>query len=128
MSPSTATENSPLLQKHSNSDDTVTILDDDINGNISVITTDCPKDDDNDDDLLKRRLKGSSLMVLLIGYLNDYRIYNVLKLTILLQYLVSGLVLDYLLLMPQLLPPSFPKSVLSLKGERVFFHSWVEQS
>ncbi|KAG2202276.1 hypothetical protein INT47_010724 [Mucor saturninus] len=69
MSPSTATETSPLLQKFNTPDDQVTILDDDINGNISVITTECSslKDDDTEAALLKRRLNGSPLMVLLIG-------------------------------------------------------------
>lgn len=68
MSPSTATESSPLLRKYTNSDDQVTILDDDINGNISVIATDSSaKDDDNEAALLKRRLNGSPLMVLLAG-------------------------------------------------------------
>lgn len=69
MSPSIATETSPLLQKYTTSDDQVTILDDDINGNISVIATECSslKDDDNEAALLKRRLNGSPLMVLLTG-------------------------------------------------------------
>lgn len=74
MSPSTATEVSPLLRdtnkQYNKLNDPVSI-EEDVDGIISVITTDSasPKstDSDDDDDILKRRLNGSPLMVLLIG-------------------------------------------------------------
>jgi hypothetical protein len=69
MSPS-ATENSPLLQNRATTNyNNVIIEDGDINGNISVITTDSPspKSMDSHDDLLLTRLNGSPLMVVLIG-------------------------------------------------------------
>lgn len=73
MSPSTATEVSPLLRdtnkQYNKLNDPVSI-EEDVDGIISVITTDSasPKStDSDDDDILKRRLNGSPLMVLLIG-------------------------------------------------------------
>lgn len=73
MAPSKASETSPLLREgatqYSSLNQPISIEDNDINGNISVITTDgsSPKSSDGDDDLLQRRLNGSPLMVVLVG-------------------------------------------------------------
>lgn len=74
MAPTKKSETSPLLAEgrtqYSSLNDPVTIEDNDLNGNISVVvTTDSssPKSTESDDDLLNRRLNGSPLMVVLIG-------------------------------------------------------------
>jgi hypothetical protein len=70
MSPS---ETSPLLREgatqYSSLNEPIAIEDNDIHGNISVITTDgsSPKSTNIDDELLLRRLNGSPLMVVLLG-------------------------------------------------------------
>lgn len=67
-------ETSPLLAegrtRYSSLNDPVTIEDNDLNGNISVVVTpdsSSPKSAESDDDLLNRRLNGSPLMVVLVG-------------------------------------------------------------
>ncbi|GAA5806895.1 hypothetical protein MFLAVUS_000243 [Mucor flavus] len=72
MSPSKATEVSPLLQERNklyNKLNEPVSIDEDVDGNISVVTTESssPKSCDSDDDILRKRLNGSPLMVLLIG-------------------------------------------------------------
>ncbi|KAI8647171.1 major facilitator superfamily domain-containing protein [Parasitella parasitica] len=68
MPPSLASENSPLLNqvnKQKNYNGNI-VIEDDADGNISVVST-LPKSMDEHDDLLEKRLNGSSLMVVLVG-------------------------------------------------------------
>ena len=72
MAPSKLSETSPLLADGGSKNqylNTKVIEDSDLNGNVSIVTTDdiSPKTKD-DDDLLQKRLNGSPLMVVLIGY------------------------------------------------------------